>query len=63
MVKEGLLVKFNSFTDIFLEELARQLAPNNSKLNYIIEITGNIPNLPIYNLSPKELIVLKEYLD
>ena len=61
--EDELPIEFADFADVFSEQLAGQLAPNQPELDHAIETTGTPPNSPIYNLSPKELDILKEYLD
>ena len=51
------------YKEAFLEENADML-PLNSKHNYAINLIPNKwpPHLPIYNLSAKELKILREYI-
>ncbi len=54
---------YSDFTDVFSEELAGVL-PSNIDYDHAIELDRKAPpHLPIYNLSKRELDLLKEYLD
>ena len=54
--------KYQDFRDVLSEEVASQLPPHGPH-DYAIEIEGSsLPYGPIYNLSERELKVLREYL-
>ncbi len=50
------------YSDIFDNKNASKL-PTNRSLDYTIEITGDPPYGPIYNLSANKLKVLRKYLN
>ena len=60
----GLPEVYKKYTDIFSKELA-SILPQNSKYDYTIDLEEGQtpPQMPIYNLSQKELQILREYLD
>ena len=55
---------YQEYYDVFSDELASIIA-QNSEYDHAIELeTGKMPpQMPIYNLSQKELQILREYLD
>ena len=53
--------EYKEFRDIFSEEEANKLAPRGRQ-DHAIEIVGEPPYSPIYNLLEKELKTLWEYL-
>ncbi|EFQ98660.1 hypothetical protein MGYG_08943, partial [Nannizzia gypsea CBS 118893] len=56
--------EFESFADVFSEEAAYTLADPGLVSHEIELVEGKVPpHLPLYNLSAKELQVLREYLD
>lgn len=53
--------EYEEFRDVFSEDAANTLPPRG-RPEHAIELTGDPPYGPIYNLSEKELKVLREYL-
>ena len=60
----GLPDEYQEFKDVFSDELAGIL-PANTVYDHPIELVEGKqpPNLSIYNLSQKELLILREYID
>jgi hypothetical protein len=53
--------EYEEYRDVFSEDAANTLPPRG-RPEHAIEVTGDPPHGPIYNLSEKELKVLREYL-
>jgi hypothetical protein len=63
ITKSKLSIKFIEYADVFNIEKASVLIAYN-KNEYTINLDGNKPSFePLYNLSAKELKVLKTYLN
>ena len=62
-VRDTLPKQYWDFEDVFSKDLAGVLA-QHSEYDHAIETEGKMPpHLPIYNLSQRELGILREYLD
>jgi hypothetical protein len=53
--------EYKEYQDVFSEDKANKLPPRGQP-EHAIELTGDLPHGPIYNLSEKELKVLREYI-
>src|SRR6202022_2772400 len=63
-VSPELPLKYTDYADVFSEEEANRLPDENARQHSIDLIDGQEPPYgPIYNLSEKELKVLREYLE
>ena len=63
LLDEGVPDQYSQYSDVFSDELAGTLAPN-SEYDHAIDLEPgqHPPHMPIYNLSERELGILKEYL-